>query len=144
LPNAKFKIEAKSDSTARVIVKARSFELVIDEPENLGGDDKGANPVEFILAGLAGCLNVVGNLVAKEMGIELKNLSFEIEGDLNPLKFMGKSKEQRAGFQNINAYVSVETDASEDQMKKWIEEVEDRCPVSDNLANITPLKISLK
>ncbi len=141
MPNAKFKVEAKSDSNARVLVKARNFDLIIDEPENLGGDDRGANPVEFVLAALAGCLNVVGNLIAKEMDLKISNLKFEIEGELNPMKFLGKSSAERAGYQNITAVVSGDTDADEKTIEEWLSRVEERCPVSDNLSNSTPLKI---
>lgn len=141
MPNAKFKVEAKSDSNARVLVKARNFDLIIDEPENLGGDDRGANPVEFVLAALAGCLNVVGNLIAKEMDFKISNLKFEIEGELNPMKFLGKSSAERAGYQNITAVVSGDTDADEKTIEEWLSRVEERCPVSDNLSNPTPLKI---
>ncbi|WP_370696129.1 OsmC family protein [Brachybacterium muris] len=37
----------------------------------MGGDDAGANPVEFVLAALVGCLNVVIHTVAKEKGVEV-------------------------------------------------------------------------
>lgn len=141
MPNAKFKVEARSESNARVLVKARNFDLIIDEPENLGGDDRGANPVEFVLAALAGCLNVVGNLIAKEMDLKISNLKFEIEGELNPMKFLGKSSAERAGYQNITAVVSGDTDADEKTIEEWLSRVEERCPVSDNLSNSTPLKI---
>ena len=36
-----------------------------------------------------------------------------------------------------------ETDADEATLKTWIEKVENRCPVSDNLANATPVNITL-
>ncbi|NCC46120.1 MAG: OsmC family peroxiredoxin [Bacteroidia bacterium] len=144
MPNAKFKVEARSDSNARVLVKARNFDLIIDEPENLGGDDRGANPVEFVLAALAGCLNVVGNLIAKEMDFKISNLKFEIEGELNPMKFLGKSSAERAGYQNITAVVSGDTDADEKTIEEWLSRVEERCPVSDNLQNPTPVNIELK
>ena len=45
--------------------------LIVDEPEALNGTDEDANPVEYILAGFAGCVNVVGHLVAKELGFKI-------------------------------------------------------------------------
>ena len=54
-----FKIEGESQTAARFEANARHFKLVIDEPPVLGGDDHGANPVEFLLASYAGCINVV-------------------------------------------------------------------------------------
>jgi Predicted redox protein, regulator of disulfide bond formation len=112
----KFSISAKSESATRVAVKARNFTMYVDEPPQLGGDDRGANPVEYVLAALAGCLNVVGNLVAKEMDVKLQDLLIEIEGTLNPAKFQGKSSEERAGYKQINVKMKVKTDAS---LKYW-------------------------
>jgi uncharacterized OsmC-like protein len=34
----------------------RSFKLVVDEPAVLGGQDSGPNPIEYLAAGLCGCI----------------------------------------------------------------------------------------
>ncbi len=72
MPNMKVNVSAKKENPTKTVVKARNFEMIIDEPSNLGGTNGGANPVEYLLASLAGCLNVVGHAVAKDMGFELK------------------------------------------------------------------------
>ncbi|ANQ53757.1 osmotically inducible protein C [Thermosipho affectus] len=139
----KFGVSAESENFTKTLVTARNFKMTIDEPENLGGKDEGPNPVEYLLAAFAGCLNVVGHLVAKEMGFELKKIKIDIEGDLNPNKFLGKPSEDRTGFTQINVSLSLETNASEETLNEWLKKVEQRCPVSDNLANPTPIKFSL-
>lgn len=138
-----FKITSESASPTKTIVKARNFEIVIDEPESLGGKDEGANPVEFLLAAFAGCLNVVGHLVAKEMGFELKKMKIDIDGDLNPAKFLGKPSKDRTGYVQINVSFDLETDADEETLKEWLSKVEQRCPISDNLQNPTPIKFNI-
>jgi uncharacterized OsmC-like protein len=139
----KFSISATSEMPTRVQVKARSFTMYVDEPPQLGREDKGANPVEYLLAALAGCLNVVGHMVAKEMNMQLDGLAINIEGVLNPAKFQGKSNAERAGYKEINVTIEAKTNAPEDVLKKWIETVESRCPVSDNIANPTPVKLNV-
>ncbi len=141
MPDANFRVRAVSESPARVAVKARDFTMIVDEPPNLGGDDKGANPVEYVLAALAGCLNVVGYLVANEMGFQIDKLEIDVYGPLNPARFLGKSYEDRAGYKEITAEMRVDTDADEETLKKWVEAVEDRCPVTDNLVNSTPVRV---
>ncbi|ACL69237.1 OsmC family protein [Halothermothrix orenii] len=143
MPNLKFSVTSKSENPTKTVVEARDFKIVIDEPENLGGTNDGPNPVEYVLAALSGCLNVVGHLVAKEMGFELKGIEFELEGDLDPAKFSGQDTDTRAGYQEIRVNIKPDTNADEDTLSKWLEAVETRCPVSDNLANATPVKISL-
>ncbi|MFO8001534.1 MAG: OsmC family peroxiredoxin, partial [Marinilabilia sp.] len=66
MPKVTFSISGKNENPTKFVAKARNFEIVVDEPRNLGGTDQGPNPVEYILAAYAGCLNVMGHIVAKE------------------------------------------------------------------------------
>lgn len=139
----KFAVKASSANPTKTVVTARNFQIIIDEPKDLGGTDDGANPVEYVLGALAGCLNVVGHVVAKEMDMPLNGLSIELEGDLDPAKFMGKSTKERTGYQEIRVKVAPDTTADIETLGKWLEAIEERCPVSDNLQNPTPVKITL-
>lgn len=143
MPKLKFQAKAASENPTKTVVQARNFKIIIDEPENLGGTDAGANPVEYVLSALAGCLNVVGHIVAKEMGFELRGVEIDLEGELDPSKFMGQETTERAGYQNITVAIKPDCDADEDTKKKWVETIESRCPVSDNITNATPVEIKL-
>lgn len=144
MANVKYSLKAKSETSARLIADTGEFKITIDEPTELGGTNQGPNPVQYVLAALCGCLNVVGHMIANEMGFELKGLEFEVEGDLNPAKLYGKPGGNRAGFEEIRVNILPDTDVAEDILKKWLETVKKRCPVSDNLENPTPVKISVK
>ncbi len=143
MATAKFKVNAKSENPTKTVVDVRGFKIIVDEPENLGGTNHGANPVEYVLAALSGCLNVVSHIVAKEMGFKLNGLEIDLEGDLDPAKFAGKKTTERAGYKQIRVVLRPDTDADSDTLDKWLEVVEQRCPVSDNLANQTPVLISV-
>jgi hypothetical protein len=45
----KFAVQASSENPTKTVVKARDFQIVIDEPKNMGGTDHGPNPVEYVL-----------------------------------------------------------------------------------------------
>lgn len=45
--------------------------IVADEPEDIGGTDKGMDPVDLILAGLAECKVVTVRAKAEKLGIDL-------------------------------------------------------------------------
>ena len=109
-----------------------------------GGADEAANPVEYILAGLAGCINVVGHLVAKELGFVISKLNIDISGEINPDKLLGISTHERAGFQSIQINLNPETEADIVTLSQWLKIVEDRCPVKDNLRNETPVRLSVE
>lgn len=138
------KIEGNSKNATQLNVNARQFEIIVDEPPLFGGTDNGANPVEYLLASYAGCINVVAHVTARELGIEVTNLKITISGDLNPAKFTGQSDAERAGFKNIDVIFEPESNASAELTEKWIRQIKDRCPINDNLANPTPLSFNLK
>jgi uncharacterized OsmC-like protein len=138
-----FKIEGEAQTAARFDANARQFTLVIDEPPALGGEDLDANPVEFLLASYAGCLNVVAHLTARELGIHVEKLSIAVTGNLNPARLFGHSQEERAGFKQIDVAFIPITDASPELTAQWIKAIKDRCPINDNLASPTPLSFNL-
>ena len=144
MSNLRFSVNGESNSTTQFVAKARHFKLVVDEPQDLGGTDEAANPVEYILAGLAGCINVVGHLVAKELGFVISKLNIDISGEINPDKLLGISTHERAGFQSIQINLNPETEADIVTLSQWLKIVEDRCPVKDNLRNETPVRLSVE
>jgi uncharacterized OsmC-like protein len=138
-----FKTEGTAQTAARFEANSRQFRLVIDEPPALGGDDLGANPVEFLLASYAGCINVVAHLTARELGINVKKLSIAITGNINPARLFGQSDNERAGFKQIDVEFSPITDASPELTNQWIASIKNRCPINDNLSSPTPLSFNL-
>lgn len=138
-----YEVTATSVSHSRADVSIRDFAVIIDEPEKLGGTNAGPNPIEIELASLAGCLNVTGHLVAREMGISLEKLEMKVSGSLNPAKFMGRGSDERAGYKKISVSLDVESDASAEDLERWRAQIEDRCPVSDNLSNGTNVEVRI-
>lgn len=136
-------VHAESKNPTKVEVDVRGYSFEIDEPEAHGGTGSAPNPVEYELAALTGCFNVVAHLVAQEMEIELESLDLEAKGELNPSKFQGEETEERAGFQQVSIDVEVESDADEEEIKKLFEQVEERCPVRDNISHKTPVSIEI-
>ena len=137
-----FDISASAESPTKTRVSTRGFEFIVDEPPTLGGSDEGPNPVEFLLGALAGCMNVTAHQVAREMDLDVRDLEITIDGDLDPAKFMGKSDESRAGYEEIRVDIAADVDATDETIQTWLSMVEERCPVSDNLTNGTPLDLA--
>lgn len=144
MSDLKFKIKAHSENPTKTIVSARGFNLILDEPQSLGGTNEGANPVEYVLAAFSGCINVMGHVIAKEMGFELRGMDITLSGELNPGRFMGTSFKDRAGYKSIEVVVKPDCDASPELLNKWLRTIEDRCPVSDNLSQETPINIKIE
>lgn len=128
--------------TNQFVVKAQNFDIRISKNDQFP-ELEGPSPLEYILAGYAGCINAVGKLVAKEQGIIVKAIQVEVSGTLSLDKYQGKISNQRAGFSAIEVVVKPTSDASLGELKIWIDAVKSRCPVEDNLVNPTPVSVSL-
>lgn len=124
------------------VVKAQNFDVRISKNESQP-ELEGPSPLEYILAGYAGCINAVGKLVAKEQGIVLQSLQVEVVATLSLDKYQGKISEERAGFKSVKVVVTPKSQATLEQLTTWLQAVENRCPVQDNLANPTPLSVVL-
>ena len=138
-----FSVDAVSIGKTRTEVTARDLVFNVDEPEKLGGTNTGPNPVEYVLGALAGCLNVIGHLIAKEMDFEINSLNMHLEGVLDPLSYLGKKTNVRPGYKEILVKIDIESSASPEILQQWARAIELRCPVSDNIENPTPIKIEL-
>lgn len=138
-----FRIKGEAQTAARFLANARKFNIVVDEPPALGGDDLGASPVEYLLASYAGCINVVAHLTAKELNIKVEKLRISISGNINPARLFGQSDAERAGFKQIDVVFEPITDASPELTEKWIETIKNRCPINDNLTSPTPISFKL-
>ncbi|QFU84645.1 OsmC family protein [Natronorubrum aibiense] len=140
----RFAVSAESKSETKTVVEARDFEFVVDEPAALGGTNSGPNPVEYLIGAWAGCLNVVVHTVSEERGIDLDSVEIEIQGDLDPRKFLGAAEDVRAGYQELQVKIEVESDADEDTLDALSAAVEERCPVGDNIGNPTPTNVTIE
>lgn len=70
----KFSVVGESFFATQFIANTGEFILIVDEPKTLGGINEDANPLQYILAGLAGCANVIGHIVVKELGFTIKKI----------------------------------------------------------------------
>jgi uncharacterized OsmC-like protein len=137
-------VEAERESPTKSTIEVRDFELVVDEPEEMGGTDEGPNPLEYLLASQAGCLNVTASEVANDMGITLEALDIAIEGDFDVATFQTEQPDERTAVQNIEVTLKAETSTDDETLDEWGERVEERCPVSDNIKHDTGVALSVE
>ena len=62
-------------------VHARGHRLVVDEPVDDGGGDRGPVPTELLCASLASCLCLAISHVAAKRGVELPDLRVDVRGE---------------------------------------------------------------
>ena len=119
------------------------FELDADEPEVLLGQDKGPNPVEYLLTALAGCLtsSLVYHAAAK--GIEVRGVASRLEGDLDLRGFLGLSKDVPVGYEEIRVYFTIDDDISEQEKLELIQSAQKYSPVFNTVTGPTRVTVQL-
>ena len=123
-----FKANAKKlPDGMQVETSCRNFKILLDEPPELGGTDKGMNPVEAVLCALGACQSIVAAFFAASQGITLDGFSVELEGDLDPDGFMGKAP-VRNGFSEIRFKMHFKTNAPQEKVEAFADFIEKTCP----------------
>lgn len=125
--NMTFEVTGQSKKMTTEL-QAKNHTLVIDEPANMGGDDKGADPLSTLLASLAGCENAIANMVAKDIDFNLEGIDFQVSGEIDPRGLMGQA-DVAPYFQQVSIKATVKTDESDERIQELKEKTDARCPV---------------
>jgi uncharacterized OsmC-like protein len=114
---------------------AREFEFESDEPASMaGGEDRGPRPLEYFLAGVAFCQQVVLAKHALATGIELDDVQVELSGDVDPRGVLGVG-DVDPGFDGaLQQETRIESPATEREVRRLVEQAEAHCPAHASLA----------
>lgn len=116
------------------------FVMDCDEPPVLLGKDDGANPVEYVLNALAGCMTTTMVYHAAARGIKVESIESELEGDLDLQGFLQLRDDVRKGYQNLTVRFKVKSDAP----AELLEELAKNSPVFDVVSNPVPVKVHVE
>jgi len=121
--------------------KALIFE--IDEPPVLLGNNYGANPVEYLLVGLSGCLTTSMIAHAAARGIKIRSVESRYEGDLDLQGFLGLSETIPVGFKEIRVTFKIDADIPEQEKEELIQMAQKYSPVFNTVTRPVPVRVSL-
>jgi len=116
------------------------FVMDADEPAVLLGEDNGANPVEFVLAGLSGCMTSTLAYHAAGRGLNIEDISSEFEGDIDLQGLLDLDPNVRSGYREIRVKFKVKGDADASTIRELVR----KSPVYDTLANPVKIKIEVE
>lgn len=115
----------------------------IDEPPVLLGQDRGPNPVEYLLVGLSGCVTTALVAHAAARGINIKGLETFLEGDLDVQGFLGMSDTIPVGYQGITITFKIEADMTDEEKEELIRLAQQYSPVLATVMNPVPVHLKL-
>lgn len=106
-----------------------------------GGSGMAACSGDMLLEALVACAGVTLNAVATALGIELRDAHLEAEGDLDFRGTLGVAKDAPVGFKDIRLSISLDSDASDEQLANLLRLTERYCVVYQTL--LRPPKVTV-
>lgn len=137
----KVEVTATQTDGYTIETRSRNHVSIVDQPPVMGGKDLGPTPLEYLFVSLAGCIITIGHIMARQQNLPIRNISVRVDGDLDTDVLMGKSTAVRAGFSKIKVITTIDADMSMQEKEKFLRAVDARCPISDNIASLTPIEI---
>src|SRR4051812_23204297 len=121
----------------------RRFLIDIDEPLELGGSNRFANPQEHLIAALNACMTVGYVAQCAVRGITLESLAIETEGEIDLRGFLGIDPAVPPGYENLRYTVRIKGNGTPAQFYEIHEAVAATSPNFYNLSRQVALKPTL-
>lgn len=118
------------------------FTYTNGEPPVLLGNNEGANPVEYLLHALAGCVTTTTVLHAAARGISINNIATRLTGDIDLQGFLGLDDEVAVGYQSIEIDMVIDADCSDEELDELLAFSKPHSPVCSTISN--PVSVSLQ
>jgi uncharacterized OsmC-like protein len=119
----------------------QAFEFTNGEPPVLLGNNEGANPVEFLLHALAGCVTTTTVLHAAARGIEIEALSTKLVGDID-LQGLLALGDVPAGYQGIRVEMAIKAkNASDADLDDLLQFAQAHSPVCNTICRPVPVVV---
>ena len=121
--------------------RTKAFELTNGEPPVLLGANEGANPVEFLLHALAGCVTTTTVLHAAARGIQIESLSTELVGTIDVQGLLALDDSVPVGYEQIQIKVDIKADCSDRDLDELLAFARDHSPVCNTICRPVPVTV---
>lgn len=121
--------------------RTEPFEFTNGEPPVLLGRNEGANPVEFLLHALAGCVTTTTVLHAAARGIEIESLRTRLVGDID-LQGLLALADVSAGYRQIRIEMDIKAaNATDEQLDELLAFAQAHSPVCNTVCRPVPVVV---
>ncbi len=121
--------------------RTATFEFTNGEPPVLLGQNEGANPVEFLLHALAGCVTTTTVLHATVRGITIHKLSTELKGNIDVQGLLAMDDSVPVGYESIQIKMKIEADCSDEELDELIGFAREHSPVCNTICRPVPVSV---
>ncbi len=116
----------------RTIVSARQHSLALDEPADVGGEDRGPTPYEALLGALGGCTAMTVRMYADRKGWPLEAVRVHLRTDRSHQADCVACERAEVGPHRVERRVELDGPLTDEQRARLLQ-IADRCPVKQAL-----------
>ncbi len=124
-------------------IDAGDWKFTCDVAESSGGTNEGPDPGPFGRGALGACLAIGYRTQAAIEGIDLGKIEVEVEADLDAAGYYGVA-DVAPGYLAVRCNVAVESQASEEEIRKVLDAAEKHSPWLDNFKRGVAVERNLK
>lgn len=121
--------------------RSEPFVFTNGEPPVLLGANEGANPVEFLLHALAGCVTTTTVLHAAARGIRVESIATRMRGRIDLQGLLGLDASVPAGYESIEIEMDIRADCSDEELDDLLHFAEEHSPVCNTVCRPVPVTI---
>ena len=122
---------------------ARGHSIVVDEPEDVGGQDQGLSPYELLLAALGGCTAITLRMYAQRKGWSLQDVRVSLSHERSHAEDCEQCDSTEGKLDVLRRRIELVGELDEDQREK-LREIAAKCPVHRTLHSEVKVRTQLK
>lgn len=120
-------------------VEDGSWKFNVGMTEKYGGLNNGPNPGVYGRAALGSCLAIGYGMWAARLAIDVRSLTVEVKARYDVRGELGVDDSVRPGYADIVCVVTVDTDASDADVERWLDIADRHSSWLDDLRNPVPV-----
>lgn len=132
-------VSSQYETGYRSVISVRDVPpLWLDEPQELGGSNRGPTPLESVLGALCGCTAMIVHIMKREMRFEFESLRCDADGVIDvrraEMKRTGKKYSEvepiAHHFHQVRQRIYIATQEDDERLAELARQVARLCPVS--------------
>ena len=132
-----------AESTVTAHIGSTNFQVIFDdgkhtwladEPESLGGGDRGPTPVSLLLSSLGACTSITLRIYAEHKKLPLSRVSVRLSHNKIHAEDCAECETKVGMLDQFDRVIAMEAPLDAEQRKKLME-IADKCPVHRTLTS---------
>lgn len=121
--------------------RSEAYEFTNGEPPVLLGNNEGANPVEYLLHALAGCVTTTTVLHAAARGIKIHRLRTELVGTMDLQGLLALDDTVPVGYERVRIRLHIDADCSDEELDELLSFAKEHSPVCNTVCRPVPVTV---